>query len=89
MGRDTKVIELTVVHAGTYVFLTEYVRSMTHAIGPQDPPVQPFLYPGRGPLDACRALHAMYDCRALFSNATYLHLTAFDVPVPAVTLPWR
>ena len=89
MGRDTKLTKLTPVQAGTYAFLTEYVRSMTHAIGPQDPPVQPFLYTGRGPLDACRALHAMYECRALILHATHLTLIAFVVTIPAVSPTWH
>jgi len=89
MGRDTKVTKLTPIQAGTYAFLTEYVRSMTHAIGPQDPPVQPFLYTGRGPLDACRALHSMYECRALILHATHLTLIAFVVTIPTVSPPWH
>ena len=89
MGRDTKVIELSAIQAGTYAFLTEYVRSMTHAIGPQDPPVQPFFYPGRGPLDACRVLHSMYECRALILHATHLTLIAFVVTIPAVPPTWH
>jgi len=59
MGRDTKPTDLTPVQAGTYAFLAEYVRNFTHMTWPQEPPVQAFIYPGRGPTDACRALHHM------------------------------
>jgi len=59
MGKETKPTDLTPVQAGTYAFLAEYVRNLTHVTWPQEPPVQAFIYPGRGPTDACRALHHM------------------------------
>jgi hypothetical protein len=59
MGKDAKATDLTPVQAGTYAFIAEYVRNLTHSTWPQEPPVQAFIYPGRGVNDACRALHHM------------------------------
>ena len=59
MGENDKPTDLTPVQAGTYAFMAEYVRNLTHVTWPQEPPVQAFIYPGRGANDACRALHHM------------------------------
>ena len=57
MGKDAKATDLTPVQAGAHAFIAEHVRNLTHVTWPQEPPVQAFIYPGRGINDACRALH--------------------------------
>ena len=43
---------LTPVQAGVYAFYLEFLKTAVHTISPQEPPVPPMIYPGRGDVDA-------------------------------------
>ena len=78
---------LTPVQAGVYAFYLEYLKTAVHTISPQEPPVPPMIYPGRGDVDASSYLTKRFPALAEANKTAGGKNVGFFGPIVSPTTP--
>ena len=78
---------LTPVQAGVYAFYLEYLKTAVHTISPQEPPVPPMIYPGRGDVDASSHLTKRFPALAEANKTAGGKNVGFFGPIVSPTTP--